>query len=142
MICNDCGIKIEYAIRSNATGNKYRCSECELKAEEELGIKREEDLGRANYRVDNGFKPYTLTTGWIYKLWEKAPDWPGMDKKTQRFINIRSRAHERDTMKAMGEASGFPVHFGEKGEKPGGHDLGGFEKQVRGRVYSYRKVGK
>ncbi len=138
--CNDCG-KGGYVIRSNATGNKYRCHECNEKVESKLGIVRDEVCTFARADISSADKyPYDLDTGWISKLKDACPDYPGINEQATK-IRITSRAHEEATMKAMSEAAGFETHFGEKGETPGGHDMNFEPVKKIGRV-AYSFMGK
>lgn len=138
--CNDCGASGTMT-RSSSTGNKYRCYDCDAKAEEEMGVERNVSFGLG--RVDDSFKSYDLNTGWIAKLKAKCPDWPGINEAATN-IRITSRSHETATMKAMSQAAGFETHFGEKGETAGGHEIDFERKSASRRVgkVSYSFIGK
>lgn len=62
-----------------------------------------------------GWEPHTLADGPIHML----PDnWPGRKYEDGVYkVDIKDQGHEKATMRALG------CHFGERGEKVGGHDL-------------------
>lgn len=122
MYCEDCGKKGS-VIRSNVTGNVYRCSECDAKAEEKYGIKRFVEFGFP--RTKSEFKPYTLKDG---PIWSLPKDWPGLDFKN-REVRIESEQHRKATLDRMG------CRALERGEVVDGH-----KAYLRGqthRLYSF-----
>jgi hypothetical protein len=113
--CGDCGKTVSYAIRCNTTGNVARCIDCDHKAEQAKGIERPFDMDGSHMRVAMGFEPNVLEDGPIQMLPE---NWPGRYQEDGIYkVRLQSKEHEKDTLYAMG------CHYGERGEKVGGHDL-------------------
>lgn len=122
MHCEDCGKK-SAVTRSTATGNIYRCLDCDSKAEERYGVKRDVVFGIGEVKKE--FKEYTMEDG---HLWSLPDGWPGFDRKT-KTVRITSPKHERETLERLG------CHYVERGETISGHKaaLRGFTP----RVYSF-----
>jgi hypothetical protein len=122
MFCEDCGKK-GAVIRTNSTGNVYRCLECDAKAEEKYGVKRSIDFSEF-CQTRKEFKPYVLKDGHI---WALPKDWPG--KNADNTVTIHSEAHRKATMDRLG------MREVEKGEVIGGHTA--FLKGHHARLYSF-----
>jgi len=118
-VCPDCGEGRAH-VKSNLTGNIFRCSTCDDVAREATGIKRDGFAMVAKGRGGVDFKPYWLNSGPLCRV----EDDPHFNHET-RQIHVNTRKHERDIMKRMDS------HFGETGELVQGHKLG-YDKPVHG----------
>lgn len=104
--CKKCGKTVYHLKYDRGADMPWKCEPCFY------GYTGEEPLVS---ETKMGWEPYTLQDGPI----ESLPDnWPGKVWKDGKFqVDLKDRAHEKETMYAIG------CHFGERGEKVGGHDL-------------------